>query len=129
MPPNEWVIKKGKNVEIMPLILKETIVTIEYYLDLFKSASIEKLILRYAFTKTATKYNNFFYTFIVNEVGFKLSKRKEKSRPNQLCTFRGQESGKKLSNLHLYGEPVSVTINTKEPETVLDIIKKEVKWE
>ena len=133
IPLNEWAIKKGKNAEIMPLVLKETIVdadeAIEYYLDLFKSASIEKLILRYAFAKTAAKYNNSFDTFVVTEVGFKLSKRKEKSRPNQLCIFRGKKSGKKLSNLHLCDEPVNITINSKKPETVLDIIKKEVKWE
>lgn len=133
IPSGEWVVKKGKNAEIMPIILKSTISDVDdaiaYYADLLKSASIEKLILRYVFEKTAQKYNGSFDTFVVSEVGYKLSKRKEKSRPNQLCSFEGQKSGKKISNLHLCDEPVTVTYDKIDPITVLDMIKKEVKWD
>ncbi len=129
----EWVVKKGKNAEIMPMTLKSNIESvneaISYYVDLLKSASIEKLLIRYAFEKTAQKYNNSFDTFVVDEVGYKLSKRKEKSRPNQLCLFEGCKSGKQISNLNLCDEPIIISCSKKNPTCVLDIIKKEVQWD
>ena len=130
---DEWVIKKGKNSEVIPVRMRKDMATVDdaflYYNDLLKSASIDKFILRYAFDKTSQVYDQQFDSFVVDEVGYKLSKRKEKSMPNQLCTFVGNNTKKKIYNLHLCDEPYSVSYDVGEPTTVLDIVKKEVKWD
>lgn len=130
---DEWIVKKGKNAEIMPFVIDVNLYDVEtcvdYYSDLLKSASVEKLISRYAFEKTSVVCEQEFATFVVDEVGYKLSKRKEKGRPNQLCEFVGLESKKQVYNLHLSEESADVVFNTEKPHTVLDYIKKEVNWD
>ena len=128
---DDWVVKKGKNSEVIPVRMRADIATIDdaflYYNDLLKSASIEKFVFRYAFDKTSQAYDQQFDSFVVDEVGYKLSKRKEKSRPNQLCLFIGNNTKKKIYNLHLCDEPYSVSYDVGESTTVLDIVKREVK--
>lgn len=93
--------KKGKNSEVIPVRMRKDMATVDdaflYYNDLLKSASIDKFILRYAFDKTSQVYDQQFDSFVVDEVGYKLSKRKEKSMPNQLCTFVGNNTKKKFT--------------------------------
>ncbi len=128
----EWVIRKGKNAQILPFKLKDRSLSveeaIEYYLGILKSASIDKLVIRYAYEKTAEMCDQEFDTFTVTEIGYKLSKRKEKDRPNQLCTFHEQKSKKVIRNLHMSEEATNVVIDTKNPKNVLDLIRKEVNW-
>ena len=123
----EWIVKKGKNAEIMPIIIDcssyDVDSCVEYYADFLKSAPIEKFILRYAFEKTSEACDQEFATFVVDEVGYKLSKRKEKSRPNQLCEFVGVNSKKKVLNLHLGEESTEIKFDITNPQTVLDYIK------
>ena len=88
---DEWVIKKGKNSEVISVRMRADVNTVDdavsYYNDLLKSASVDKFVFRYAFDKTSQVYDQEFDLFAVDEVGYKLSKRKEKGRPNQLCEF------------------------------------------
>jgi len=67
--------------------------------------------------------------YMVDEVGFKLSNRKEKMRPNQLCKFVGIESGIEKPNLHLLDEDYKIHIDTENPVTVLDFIKQKIQWD
>lgn len=130
---DEWVIKKGKNSEVISVRMRADVNTVDdavsYYNDLLKSASVDKFVFRYAFDKTSQVYDQEFDLFAVDEVGYKLSKRKEKGRPNQLCEFIGNNTKKKICNLHLCDEPYSVIYNTEQTTTVLDIVKKEVRWD
>lgn len=130
---SEWIIKKGKEPEIIPFQLPNRIASISeailYYKDLLKSASMDKLAVKYAFEKTAAACDSTFDTFVVTEVGYKLSKRKEKSRPNQLCTFIGEKSKKVINNLHLSSEESKIAVNTSKPQNVLDLMRKEVRWD
>ena len=64
---------------------------------------------------------------MVDEIGYKLSKRKEKSRPNQLISFF-DINNKPVQNLHLCEENYVVRIDMKNPKTVLDFVKNEVHW-
>lgn len=130
---SEWIIKKGKEPEIIPFQLPNRIASVSeailYYKDLLKSASMDKLAVKYAFEKTAAACDSTFDTFVVTEVGYKLSKRKEKSRPNQLCTFIGEKSKKVINNLHLSSEESKIAVNTSKPQNVLDLMRKEVRWD
>lgn len=129
---SEWVVKKGRNGDVLPFQMKDKSISVDdackYYSEILKSASIEKMIIRYAFEKTSKELNKSFDVFCVNEVGYKLSKRKEKAKPNQLCSFVGVRSGKKIMNLHLSDEEAAIVIDTMNPSTVLDIIRLEVQW-
>lgn len=129
---DEWIIKKGKNAEIMlvkPAVENMSIDEIKlHYEAILKSSSIEKFINRYVFEKTTEVLNYDFVACSVNEVGFKLSKRKERVKPNQLCTFVGVNSGDIIQNLHLCNEPFMVKVNTEEPKSILDYLVKELEW-
>ncbi|QOS92682.1 SAM-dependent DNA methyltransferase [Brevibacillus sp. JNUCC-41] len=132
IPENEWIIKKGKNAEIIPLLYQGSDVSFEnivnHYKAIFKSSGMSKYIVRYVFQETVKKFNYEYPTFNVEEVGYKLSKRKEKNKPNQLSLFRGVQTGEEISNLHLCAEDYEVVIDKENPKTVLDYISKEVSW-
>ena len=67
------------------------------------------------------------YAYIADEVGFKLSKRKEKPRPNQLISFVTKD-GERVQNLHLCEEDYVVKYSVENPKFVLDFIKRDVSW-
>ena len=82
----------------------------------------------WVFSQVVEKIDYEYPVFIVDEVGYKLSKRKERMRPNQLLRFVGITSKTEQPNLHLCEEEVSVAVNTKNPQRVLDHIRKQVSW-
>lgn len=129
----EWINKRGKNSEIIPIKMDLEGKTIEevreYYIEIFKSASFKKIITRYVFNSTVQNINYNYYAYEVEELGYKLSKRKERARPNQLCKFYGIQSEKAIKNLNLCSEEYRVTVDISTPETVLDYIVKDVRWD
>lgn len=128
----EWIIKKGKNAEVIPIKCKLDDMTVEtlkdYYNTIFKSSALSKHITRYVFEQTANNLNYEYPTFMVEEVGYKLSKRKEKIKPNQLCIFKGIESGQEINNLNLCIEDYEVVTDSDNPKTVLDYLVNELEW-
>ncbi|MEO0807249.1 MAG: N-6 DNA methylase [Cyanobacteria bacterium J06643_4] len=128
---HDWVYKKGKNAKVLRVLPHHSFQSVDqaadYYSLLLKSSGISKYISRYAFFKTAKALNVEHHTYAVDEVGFKLSKRKERSRPNQLINFK-TNSGKQVQNLHLCEEDYVVENNTASPKTVLDYVKRDVSW-
>jgi type I restriction enzyme M protein len=129
--PHDWVYKKGKNAEVLQMSPNESFSSLEkaseHYGSILKSSGLSKYISRYAFSNTAKKFNNEHYAYIVDEVGFKLSKRKEKPRPNQLISFV-TEDGESVQNLHLCQEDYRVEYSVENPKFVLDFIKRDVSW-
>lgn len=129
---NDWSLKKGRNSELLTFTLPPYIKDIDeaanYYKALLSTASIERYIDRYVFQNMLNKFDYSYDAFIVDEVGFKLSKRKEKARPNQLIAFQGVKSGKTIRNLHLCEEDQTVVINRKRPKTIIDYIRSSVEW-
>lgn len=129
--PEEWAYKKGKNAEVLPLDIRSRSMSVEeagsHYNSFLKSAFVNRFLNRYAFKNTAVNFDQVYRAYIVDEVGFKLSKRKEKSRPNQL--FRLQTKNfMEIQNLHLCDEECSVLTDTHNPQKVLDFIKRDVAW-
>jgi len=128
---NDWVYKKGKNAEVLPLKPNCEFNSVEkmaeYYKQLLKSATMSKYVDRYAFAHTAIKHDSLMHTYMVDEVGFKLSKRKEKSRPNQLISFKSI-TGESVQNLHLCEEDYSIAYDLVNPKVVMDFIKRDVEW-
>lgn len=66
--------------------------------------------------------------YAVDEVGFKLSKRGERIRPNQLCRFVDPETDEETPNVQLHDGEVVFGINKADPQRVIDFIRRDVKW-
>ena len=128
---NEWVYKKGKNAEVLNLNVEVAGRSVDdlkiHFKNILNSTGIAKYITRYAFSRTASLFNVEFKTYMVDEIGYKLSKRKEKSRPNQLISFV-DINNKPIQNLHLCEENYVVSIDRENPKTVLDFVKNEIHW-
>jgi len=130
----DWFLKRGKNASVEKLnfgisSFKNKEEVVEKCLQILKIASFKQALDNYCFIETAKLANYKFPVYIVDEIGYKLSNRKEKSRPNQLCKFIGTKSKKEKPNLHLMDEDFHISINSSKPKTVLDHIKKSVLWD
>lgn len=129
--PRDWVLKGGKVPSVLKLGRKWAAEPGEeaaaYYKDIMKSAAFASLREKYVFSKVARELNYSFMGFEVSEIGYKLSKRKERAKPNDLIKLVG-ESGKSHLNLHLANEPCSIEVDIKTPSKVLDHIVANVSW-
>jgi type I restriction enzyme M protein len=99
----------------------------KYYLEILNIAGFAQLMRNYVFSSLCGMFDYEFPVYMVDEVGFKLSKRRERLRPNQLCRFVSPE-GTEIPNLSLAKEPVELVVNSTEPERILDYIRRDVKW-
>jgi type I restriction enzyme M protein len=128
----DWVGKGGREPKVLSIAdarkCEESNEAAAYLLDFIRTAGFKTLIRQHVFQATAKVVGYSFPVYIVKEVGYKLSKRKEKARLNQLCAFKGTKSKSVVSNLHLAGEECEVVVNKRNPTTVLDMIRKQVKW-
>ncbi len=128
----DWVSKGGKSAALMPLECDWTGCSGEdaagYYRELMKAAGFQGLCQGYVFQRVAASLNYEFPVFLVDEIGYKLSKRREKARPNQLALFRGRQSKEIVTNLHLAEEPCDVLVAKDGAGTVLHHMQKSIKW-
>ena len=128
----EWISKGGKSPELLNLSCdwgnREGPAAAEYYRALMKTADFKSLCLHTIFRNVAGQMDYSFAAYEVAEVGFKLSKRKEKPKPNHLCHFVGKESGQVIYNLHTSDEPYEVQVVPDHPRLVLDFMRRDVKW-
>lgn len=97
--------------------------------SLARMAASGAILRNYVFGAVAAEFDYSFPTYSVDEVGYKLSKRRERPRPNHLAAFVGSRSGAPVPNLHLSDEPIEIRIDRDSPSTVLDFIAKEVTWQ
>ena len=129
--PSETVIKRGRRGEVLPLELPAKEMTAEaareYYLALLKTAGFSSLLKRAAFVEVASELPQEWAAYAVDEAGFKLSKRGERARPNQLCRFL-DEAGLEVPNVQLADVGVAITSDAANPARVLDFIKRDVAW-
>jgi len=127
----DWVLKGGKSPAVLRFgrdwAEEPGEAAAEHYREILRASAFEKLRERYVFSKVAMKLDLSFPGFEVGEVGYKLSKRKEKAKPNELMSILG-DSGKTLQNLHLAEERYGIVVNTGAPSKVLDHIRKTVSW-
>jgi hypothetical protein len=65
---------------------------------------------------------------MTDEAGFKLSRRGERARPNELCVFAETTTGTEVANLRLTPRAVRVDVDTANPPRVLDFIRRDIVW-
>jgi len=129
----DWIVKTGANARVLTMALPDTISTTQeaasYYKDLLFSAGFDALVDRYLLKRVSEQLDYEWSSYTVSEVGFKLSKRRERARENQLMRLRGAVSGQPIQNLHLAEEPAIVEIDVSSKTKVLDFISADVVWQ
>lgn len=129
---SDWISKGGKTPALMPMSVDWRSCTGEqaasYYREILKTAGFSTLCQSHIFRCVAAAKNYEFPVYLVDEIGYKLSKRREKARPNQLCLFKGRQSKQILTNLHLAEEACEVVVDKAIADTVLSHLRKTVKW-
>lgn len=129
---SDWISKGGKSPALLTLRrdwsgAKPDEVA-AYYREILRTAGFRNICQHYVFRQVADDLGYDYAAYEVEEVGYKLSKRREKARLNQLCTFVGKKSSENISNLHLTDEEYEIHTDTATPVTVLDFIRRDVKW-
>jgi type I restriction enzyme M protein len=131
LDPSEAVIKRGRRSEVLPLKLPAKEMTPEaareYYLALLKTAGFKGLLKRATFAEVASELPQEWTAYAIDDAGYKLSKRGERVRPNQLCRF-SDEAGLEVPNVQLADVGVAMAIDTADPARVLDFIRRDVAW-
>lgn len=129
----DWFLKRGKNSAVLQVDFSTESMSVADALDRCRSilgvAGFQQAKTLYCFNTVAAAFNYEFPVYMVDEIGYKLSNRKEKARPNQLCRFVGKNSKIEKPNLHLMDEDFELVIDTKNPKTILDFIKRDVTWD
>lgn len=131
-PDTLWVMKRGQNGGPLTFSLPADVVdpadAARHYLNLLRSPGFEALTQQAVFGAVAARMDAIWHCYAVEEVGYKLSRRGERVRANQLATFIGTQSGKEVPNLHLAAENARIAVDLANPRTVLDCMAKDVVW-
>ena len=113
----------------LPAEMTDAIEAAAFYRRFLGSAGFRLLVHRRIFAQVASSAGYDFPAYAVSEVGFKLSKRGELKRSNQLMRMIGQQTDREEPNLHLANESLSVEIDPTNPRRVLDFIRRDVRWD
>lgn len=129
-----FVVKRGvRNVsgEVLGVRLPPTVtaasVAVDHYERLAKTAGMKNVVKNAIFTVVATKISSEWPVYAVEEAGFKLSKRGERIRPNELCRFE-DSSGREHANVQRADDPVKPVVDPANPSRVLDFMRRDVTW-
>ena len=113
---------------LRPTDLLDSGAAVAHFEKIVNSAPFKAMLQRRRFAILARKSDERWPTYAVDEVGYKLSKRREQARPNQLCRF-ASPAGETIPNLNIFqGRDFSVVADPANPETVLDYMRKDVQW-
>nr|WP_232479138.1 N-6 DNA methylase [Roseomonas rosulenta] len=129
---DSWIMKRGQNggslTFKLPVRISDKSEAARYYQELLRAPAFEELVQQAVFKRVAEHLDAAWPCYAVDEIGFKLSRRGERPKRNQLATFVGIDSGKEIQNLHLANEAAKVSVRSEHPQTVLDYMKNEVAW-
>lgn len=130
--PGSFVKRRGRKAAgILPVKLPADVVTVTeavgYYDAFLRATGFSQLKRQAVLTLMLPNHGYDWPVYTVDEVGFKLSKRGERIRPNQLCTFV-DGSGVERPNVQKSDGPVAPLIKANSPSKIIDYIRRDVKW-
>ena len=132
LPQHFWVMKAGSNPVLLRTGLdwtnKKATDAATHYRSILTTAHFRRLCDQSNLKSIATEDPYEFPVYEVDEVGYKLSKRGERARPNNLFKMRSRTTNQSITNLHLAEDPCDLVIDRDEPQTVLDEIIAGVSW-
>jgi type I restriction enzyme M protein len=123
------VQRKGLLRARLPDSVKNMTDGIDHYGKLLQTAGFRVLCRNEVFRRVVESLNYDYPVYAVDEVGYKLSKRGERARPNQLMRLRSRGSGSSIPNLHRADGAVEVIIDSGDPAVILDYIRRDVRWD
>ena len=127
-----WLSGRGRGAGPISFSLSGNVSSIEqaqeHYRALLSSPELGDLVFRSALRSLAANEDPTWHCYIVNEVGYKLSRRGERLRENQLATFKGVVTGIERSNLHLANELTSYMVSVETPTKVADFMARDIDW-
>lgn len=95
---------------------------------MLRSGPFAQHVRNRVFGRAAEDCDYTFPVFMTDEAGFKLSRRGERARPNELCVFAETTTGTEVANLRLTPRAVRVDVDTANPPRVLDFIRRDIVW-
>lgn len=113
---------------VLPKEVASSLEACSYYGEMLRAHGFNQIIRNFIFGEVCKKFDYAYPVYIVDETGYKLSKRKERIRPNQLCRFVDSVTDKENPNLHLADGSVKVVVDSDNPERILDFLRRDVKW-
>ena len=132
LPQHFWVMKGGSNPVLLRASMdwngKTATEVATHYPRILATANFRRLCDQSTLKSIATHDSYEFPVYEVDEVGYKLSKRDERARPNHLLKMRSRATNQYITNLHLAEDEYDLVIDTDNPQTVLDEIIAGVSW-
>lgn len=127
-----FIVKRGRGASVARFSLPATTgspgAAYDYYDKLLKTGGFKSLRTRAIFGEVAGSLGYEWPVYAVDEVGFKLSKRGERTRANQLLRFVDPATGAEQANVQRAPGEVHPVIDTVTPEKVLDYLRSAVTW-
>ncbi|MFF7682410.1 class I SAM-dependent DNA methyltransferase [Microbacterium sp. NPDC007973] len=131
IPGGAFIRKRGKNPTVLtydlPPGMSDAAPAVKHYTEFLTSSGIGPLITQAVLARMAADLDYSWPVYGVEEVGYKLSKRGERTRPNQLISFV-DGSGTHVANLHRADGAATTVIDADNPSTVIDYIRRDVTW-
>ena len=132
LPRQFWVMKGGSNPVLLRTSMdwssKTATDAATHYRSILATAHFKRLCDQSTLQSVATYAPYDFPVYEVDEVGYKLSKRGERARPNHLLKMRSKTTNQYITNLHLAEEECDLVTDTDNPQSVLDEIVAGVSW-
>lgn len=126
-----FIKRRGREAAILSARLPATVATateaFEHYDTMLKSSSFSHLQTQATLRLMIAVHGYSWPVYAVDEVGFKLSKRGERVRENQLCSFL-DDLGSERPNVQKADTPVMPSIDVLTPTKVLDFLRRDVTW-
>jgi type I restriction enzyme M protein len=127
-----FVKKRGKKPAILRATLPKNVTTavkaVDYYESFVKAGGFAHLRKQAILRLMAATHNYSWPAYAVDEVGYKLSKRGERVRPNHLCGFYDVATGTERPNVQKTDAIVKPRADTKNPKKVLDYLRRDITW-
>ena len=130
IPKEAFIRKKGRKSQVFPAVIPpgmSAILASEHYEQFLKASGIAQLKNEAVLKLMLQTHDYDWPAYAVDEVGFKLSKRGERIRPNQLLRFE-DANGTVRANVQMSDTPAVPVIDVNSPSYVLDFMRRDVKW-
>lgn len=129
-----WFVKGGKSSELIKLYDAEyqkldVSEIVNRYREIMKLSGFRDVVEIHLLNMMNASFFTDYYAYTAEEVGYKLSKRKEKEKPNDLAIYRDSVEGSRVTNLNLSRGKVEVVSSLNEQDSILDSMKANITWE
>jgi type I restriction enzyme M protein len=129
--PEAFVKKRGRAPAVYSAKLPGAVNTaskaVAHYEQFFNASGFTHLQNQAVLKLMVANHGHDWPVYAVDEVGFKLSKRGERVRPNQLSSFF-DAAGTEVPNVQKADSAVTMVVDPVSPTKILDYFRRDVSW-